>query len=221
MELKPKSSLYVITDARISAPRDDIEVVEKAIAGGAGLIQLREKGLSAKGLIALGFTLRNMTKRNEVLLIVNDRVDVAKVVKADGVHLGQEDMPVRFAREVLGEEKIIGVTIRNLDQAKRAAEEGASYVSVGPIYGSSVKSDIEPVGLELISQVKETIDLPVVAIGGINKDNVGEVIRAGADMVAVIRAVVGAADIEKATRELVEKINVCRGDERGRARDER
>lgn len=200
-------ALYIITDERLSRGRSHQEVAREAIAGGARIIQFRDEEMSARKLIQVGQRLRELTQEAGVLYIVNDRVDVALAVEADGVHLGQEDMPIKLARRLMGEGKIIGVSATNLAEALEAEAEGADYLGVGPIFATGTKPDAAPpVGLEGLAEVAKRVSIPVVAIGGINRDNVKEVMAAGADGIAVISAVVAAEDIRQATSELLAKI---------------
>ena len=200
-------ALYVITDRRLSQGRSHQEVASAAIAGGAHVIQFRDKEMSARELIQVGEELRELTKKAGVPFIINDRVDVALAVEADGVHLGQEDMPIKLARRLLGEGKIIGVSATSLAEALEAEAEGADYLGVGPIFATDTKPDAAPpTGLEGLTEVVRRVSIPVVAIGGINRDNVEEVMAAGAAGVAVISAVVAKEDIRQATSELLAKI---------------
>ena len=196
--------IYVITDSRLSLGRSNIEVVRQAIAGGARLIQLREKEASAREMVAMGGAIREITREAGAILLVNDRVDVAQAIGADGVHLGQDDLPAALARQILGPGKIIGVSAETPTEARAAEEAGADYLGTGPIFPTSTKTDAgAPYGTDLIGRIKAAAALPVVAIGGINPGNAAEVARAGADGVAVISAVVSQADIAGAVRELM------------------
>jgi thiamine-phosphate pyrophosphorylase len=200
-------TLYVITDRRLASGRSHEEVAREAIAGGATVIQLRDKEASTKELVEIGRRLRRLTAERGVTFIVNDRVDVALAVDADGVHLGQEDMPAALARQLMGPAKVIGVSAGTVEEAKRAEKDGADYLGVGPVYATVTKPDAgEPIGVEGLAEILRAVSIPVVAIGGINEGNVEEVIAAGADGVAVVSAVVAAQDIEAAARRLRRKI---------------
>ncbi|MBU4310347.1 thiamine phosphate synthase [bacterium] len=200
-------SLYVIIDRSMMRGRSPIQIAREAIAGGATALQLRAKDLESRDLCHLASSLKKVAKKKKALFIVNDRIDIAQAVDADGVHLGQEDLPIKIARKLLGRNKIIGATVRNLSQALKAQREGADYVSLGPIFSTKTKKDLPPPrGLKTIAQIKEKIRLPLIAIGGINRDNVASVIRAGADGVAAASAVVGAKNIRKTTGELLRQI---------------
>jgi len=200
-------SLYVIIDRRMIKGKSSIRVTREAITGGATAIQLREKEMESRDLCHLASSLKKVAKKKKALFIVNDRIDIAQAADADGVHLGQEDLPIKIARKLLGRNKIIGVTVRNLSQALRAQKEGADYVSLGPIFSTRTKKNLPPPrGLKVIAQIKEKIKIPLIAIGGINRDNVAKVMRAGADGVAVASAVVGAKNVRKSTQELLKQI---------------
>jgi len=203
---KFQKALYVITDRNLSKGRSHLEVMSAAIAGGAKIIQLRDKECTAKALVKEGLALRELTKREGVLFIVNDRVDVAIAIDADGIHLGQDDMPAKLARKILGDDKIIGVSIGSIEEAIQAIEDGADCVSVSPVFSTTTKLDAgEGLGLRLITEVKNHLDVPVIAIGGITKNNIAQVAKAGADCAAVISAVVTADDIEAAARQLLDE----------------
>ncbi len=204
-KLNSSFHLYVITDHSLSRGRSNEEVVEAAITGGADIIQLRDKGRTAKQLLQEALKLRNITRRRGVLFIVNDRVDLVLAVDADGVHLGQDDLPLKYARKLLGDDKIIGISAQNVEQAVQAEKDSADYVAVSAIFSTPTKPDAQSLGLEAITNIKRNVGIPVVAIGGIKEENAAQVRKAGADCIAVISAVVSAVDIEKAARNLREK----------------
>lgn len=204
-------SLYVITDRAIGKNRPLEEIVAAAIRGGATMIQLREKVWGARRLVEAGRRLLAITRPAGVPLIVNDRVDVALVIDADGVHLGQDDLPVADARRILGPERIVGASAGTLPEAMSAEADGADYVGVGSIFPTASKPDAgDAIGPEVLRQIRAALSIPVVAIGGITHANVAEAIRAGAHGVAAISAVVGAEDIREATRRLVAAIDAAR-----------
>ena len=199
--------LYVIIDRRTIKNKSLFQVVRETIEGGAIAIQLREKEMESRDLYHFASSLKKVAKKRKVLFIVNDRIDIAQAVDADGVHLGQEDLPIKIARKLLGRNKIIGATVRNLPQALKAQREGADYVSLGPIFSTRTKKNLPlPRGLKAITRIKKKIKIPLIAIGGIDRDNVAKVMRAGADGVAVASAVVKAKNIRKATQELLRRI---------------
>ncbi|WP_422877893.1 thiamine phosphate synthase [Ktedonosporobacter rubrisoli] len=201
--LVPRLQLHVLTDRDWSRGRDMLTVAEAAIEGGATVIQLRDKVASTRKLVEEGLVLRELTRRRGVLLIVNDRIDVALAVDADGAHVGQDDMPAHLARRLLGPERILGVSAGNLEEARAAVEAGADYLGIGPIYPTRGKLDAGvPVGTQFVLGLKLRYATPLVAIGGITAENAGEVIQAGAAGIAVITAVVNAEDIAAAARKL-------------------
>lgn len=198
--------LYIITDRALSRGRSNEEVIRRAILGGADVVQLRDKGASTSELYREAVLLRQLTRAMDTAFIINDRVDVALAVDAEGVHLGRDDLPLSVARRMLEPHKIIGASTHSLQQARAAAQEGAHYLSVGPVFSTTTKEAGPPVGVNLIRQVKDHIDIPVVAIGGLRLQNVTEVLQARADCVAVISAAVSAEDVEKSVRALKAKI---------------
>lgn len=198
-----KYGLYVITDEGLSRGLKHAEIARRAIAGGADVIQLRDKRLSGKALTQCALEIGKLTKKAGVLLIVNDRLDVALAARADGVHLGQDDIPARLARPLCPPGFVIGVSAGTPEEAIRAEQDGADYIGLGPICHTDSKSDAGPAcGLDIIRDVKNRISIPVVAIGGIGPSNVKDIIGAGADGVAVISAVVSQDDITLAARRL-------------------
>ena len=203
-------SVYVLTDSRRC--RGPLEAcVEAALRGGATAVQLREKELATRQLVELAERLLAVTRRFGVPLIVNDRVDVALAVGADGVHLGTDDMPLDRARRLLGPDRVLGASVESPEEAVQAERAGADYLGVGPIFATATKADAgEPQGPQLLRRIRPVTRLPLVAISGITADNAGEAIRAGADGVAVISAVMGAADVEAATRRLAEAVRQAR-----------
>lgn len=199
--------LYVVTGPEQSRGRSLEEVVRKAIAGGAGCIQLRAKSLGKRELLEEATLVRNITAEAGVTFIVNDHLDVAIASEADGVHLGQDDFPISEARTIVGPGMIIGASTHSVEQAQKAEREGADLLNVGPIYPTQTKAvTTEPVGVNLIAEVKEAVSTPQTCMGGINLSNVREVILKGAERPAVVSAVCAAEDIEAATRALVEAI---------------
>ncbi len=200
---KKVAGLYVILDGEMLRGRDEAEVARQALRGGARLIQFRDKRRSMSELLPIAQELKRLCAEAGALFIVNDYVELALAADADGVHVGQKDLPVREARAILPIAKIIGCSSATWEEAIAAEAAGADYVAVGSIYSTSSKADTRPAGLETLGQVAERVSVPLVAIGGINQANVREVIQAGADAVAVISAVVGAEDVERAARQLV------------------
>ena len=195
MRVFEPESLYVITDPRAQKGRSHIEVLTEAIRGGASVVQLRDKDASDEMLIGMGKALRKVCDRFGALFIVNERIEVAQAVGADGIHIGQEDLSPSEARRRLGRDKLLGVSTHTLAQAERAVQEGADYIGVGPIFKTPTKPDYPPVGTELIREVKKSLKIPFVAIGGINLSNAEDVLSSGAYSVAVVRAVVSEENI--------------------------
>ncbi|MCD6452201.1 MAG: thiamine phosphate synthase [Acidobacteria bacterium] len=197
-------SLYVITDRRLSLGRSSEEIVERAIAGGATVIQLREKELSDRQLYEEGLRIKEIIGTRDVLFVVNDRVDLALALDADGVHLGQDDLPLAVARRLLGENRIIGVSVQTPEEAQEAEREGADYLAASGVFPTTTKPDVGAVlGIPGLKRIREATSLPLVAIGGINLANVKEVIGAGADGIAVVSAVTTASDVTARCRELL------------------
>jgi thiamine-phosphate pyrophosphorylase len=205
------SGLYVILDRTVARDRPLEAILEAAIAGGCGMVQLREKDWPAGTLLPLARRLRDRCRGAGVPFIVNDRVDLALAVDADGVHLGQHDLPAAAARPLLRAGMIMGVSTHSVSQARSAQRDGADYVAIGAMYPTGTKPDFELVGPAAVRQLRSQVQAPLIGIGGITVDTVGDVIRAGADGVAVISAVCAAADPEGATRQLVDAIRAARG----------
>ena len=203
-------SLYVILDRAAARGRDLETILDGALGGGCRMIQLREKEWPSGRLLPLAERLRERCRGAGATFIVNDRVDLALALAADGVHLGQDDLPPRAARPLLKSGMILGRSTHSLAQAREACDDGAGYIAVGSMFPTTTKPDFELVGPELIQKLRGEIRVPVIGIGGITPDNVAAVIRAGADGVAVISAVCGAADPAAATRRLLEAIRAAR-----------
>jgi thiamine-phosphate pyrophosphorylase len=202
-----KCDLYVITDETIAGGLTHAEIAERAIAGGADVIQVRDKACGSRELFQIGQTLRMSTKKTGTLFIVNDRLDVALACGADGVHLGQDDIRADVARQLAPPGFIIGVSVGTVDEAVRAEQEGADYIALSPVFSTASKHDAGPgCGLDVVREIRQSVSVPVIAIGGITLDNVNEVITAGADGVAVISVVVGSRNITAAARELRKRI---------------
>lgn len=203
--------VYLVTQRSESAGRPTEDIVEAALEGGVGAVQLREKGRSARDRYHLGRRLRALTETHDVPLIVNDRVDIARAIGADGVHLGDEDLPLPEARDLLGPEAILGRSVSTVPAAREAAAKGADYLGVGAVYRTASKADVDPdeqaIGLDRIAAIDAAVEIPIVAIGGITADRVPEVVAAGADGVAVISAITAADDPAAATRRLARAVD--------------
>ena len=202
MNLRKKLKLYVITDRRF---RDEVESVKETLEGGATAIQLRLKGVPTREMVEVGREIRKLTEDYDALYIVNDRLDVALAVGADGVHVGQEDMPVDIVKEI-APNLIVGVSASNLREALEGEKKGADYIGAGSVFPTRTKENAKLLGLEGLREIVENVHIPVVAIGGINHENVKEVLKVGVDGVAVISAIVGAEDVVEATRRMREII---------------
>lgn len=184
---------YFITDSKLSRA-GNVSDVQNAVAAGVEVVQYRRPDASTSELFAEAAVLRKLCHR--VLFLVNDRVDIALAVQADGVHLGQEDLPLPVARKLLGKEKIIGLTVHSLAEARQAEAAGADYLGVSPIYTTQTKADAgRPAGIRLIQQIKSAVKIPLIAIGGINLANAPDVVRTGADGLCAISAVVSREDV--------------------------
>ncbi|MGM0604615.1 MAG: thiamine phosphate synthase [Halobacteriota archaeon] len=212
----PDWRTYLLTEQSLSAGRSTLEIVRAAIDGGIDVVQLREKGLDSRRRYELGLQLRQLTDRAGIDLLVNDRIDIAQAIDADGVHLGQTDLPVAVARSILGPDAIVGCSASTVDEATSAAAEGADYLGVGAVYGTTSKDvdgDRDGIGLDRIAAVSEAVDVPVVGIGGITPSNAGAVVDAGAQAVAVVSAIAAAVDPTGATSGLVESVSEVAGDD--------
>jgi len=194
--------LYVIIDPDVASGRDEVEVARQALAGGARLIQLRDKRREKGVQLPIARALRDLCQEHGALFIVNDHVDLALAVEAHGVHVGQKDLPVSVVRRLVPQEMIVGCSTNNPEEAGRAEADGADYVSVGRLFPTGSKADTRPATTETVQAVKAAVSLPVCAIGGISDSNIDEVVAAGADMAAVIAAVVAAPDVQEAARRL-------------------
>jgi thiamine-phosphate pyrophosphorylase len=195
--------LYAIIDSQSLSGRNHIEVARQLIQGGARVIQLRDKLSSKSELLSIAQQLKSLCSEHSVLFLVNDYLDIALAAGADGLHLGQKDLPISVARKLLPIDVILGCSVTTVDQAKAAESSGADYIAVGSIYSTSSKETAMVVGLERLRQIRQAVSLPLVAIGGINKDNVVEVSAAGADAVAVISAILQVEDVEEAARQVI------------------
>jgi thiamine-phosphate pyrophosphorylase len=195
--------LYVITDDGIAGELSPDVVAERAIAGGADIIQLRMKGRDCRDLVRAGKKIQTITRKTGTRLIINDRLDVAIACSADGVHLGQNDMRTDVARQLAPPGFIIGVSVGTVGGAVAAEQDGADYVALSPVFPTRTKEDAGPgYGLERLREIRRAVSIPLIAIGGIDRHNVRDVIIAGADGIAVISAIVGSPDIIAASREL-------------------
>lgn len=204
-------SLYFVTDRGLSGGRPTLEVVRAAVEGGVGCVQLREKACSTREFIAEAAAIGDFLKSRGIPLIINDRLDVAMAVGAHGVHLGQTDMPLAMARSIVGRSMLIGISADSAQDAVAAVRGGADYVSASPIFATPTKTDTAPaLGLEGLRAIRRLVEVPLVAIGGLHRGNAGEVIRSGADGVAVVSAIAAAADPAQAAAEILLEIRKAR-----------
>jgi thiamine-phosphate pyrophosphorylase len=205
-KMKLLSGLYVVVDGQWLQGRSHLEIVRQVIRGGVRTIQLREKTMKKNDLIPLACQIREICSENDVLFIVNDHLDIALASDADGLHIGQNDLPVATARRLLRRGQLLGCSAATVEEARTAQAEGADYLGVGAIFPTSSKSDIDVVGINRLREIKSAVNIPLVAIGGITVENVVEIMAAGAAAAAVISAVAAVASPEKAARELVKRI---------------
>ncbi|WP_226004973.1 thiamine phosphate synthase [Natrinema salinisoli] len=205
---------YLVTQASLSGEQSTVEVVRAAIDSGIDVVQLREKETSARSRHELGLELRELTADAGVDLIVNDRVDIARAIDADGVHVGQSDLPVAVARDLLGPDAIVGCSTSTVADAREAEADGADYLGVGAVYGTSSKDvdeDKDGIGPERVAAIADAVSIPVVGIGGITADNAGPVVEAGATGVAVISEITGAPNPRAATESLAAAVETTKG----------
>ena len=204
------AGLYVILDRQFLAGRDELEVARQIIDGGARVIQLRDKQSKKGELLVVAQKLRELCSQAGVLFIVNDYLDLALAVDADGLHIGQQDLPLAVVRRQLPIDRIVGCSITTVLQATKAQNEGVDYLAVGSVFATTTKEEAIVVGLDTVRELKRTISTPLVAIGGINESNIGEVVIAGADAVAVVSAVLGEKDTRDAVQKLVAEIDLAK-----------
>lgn len=204
--------LYLVTNSdKFNSEDEFLNAIASALKGGVDILQLREKNMPAKRIIELGKKIKQLCLQYDTTFIVNDRVDIAAILQADGVHLGQDDLDIKSAREILKGancgECIVGVSTHAPEQALKAVADGADYIGVGPVFATPTKEGRIPVGLDYVKWVSENIDIPAFAIGGINEENVEEVITAGAKRIAVVRAIINAGSPEKAVEKFLSKLS--------------
>lgn len=201
-------TLYLVTDPKLSGG-DLPGKVEAAIQGGVTLVQLREKAADSRQFLETALRVREVTDRYGIPLIINDRIDIALACNAAGVHLGQQDIPCKIAREILGPDKLIGVTAKTVEQAIQAERDGADYLGCGALFPSGAKPEAQPMTLSTLSEILASVHIPVTAIGGINAENVHLPVEAGTNGVAVVSAILGQPDVSAAARKLREKIEAA------------
>ncbi|MBI5740865.1 MAG: thiamine phosphate synthase [Nitrospirae bacterium] len=209
LRLRSRPPLYLITDRQL-AGLSHIEIACRALASGISIIQLREKQMSKKDLYRQALAVRILARKHGAAFIINDYIDIALAADADGVHLGQEDLPVAEARRIMGRKKIIGVSTHSLKQAVAAQREGADYIGFGPMFETSTKDAGTPKGLKLLREVRRRVAIPIVAIGGISRENASDVLRSGADAVAVMSAILR-GDIRENVKKFLAALNGAQG----------
>jgi thiamine-phosphate pyrophosphorylase len=198
--------LYLVTDEKASRGRNIIDIVKQALRGGITIVQLREKELDTRQFIERAAALKKILKPYNVPLIINDRVDIALAVKADGVHIGQSDMPLELVKKIVPAGMIIGLSVETIQQVKEAEDLDVDYLGISPVFSTPTKTDfdVKPWGLEGLRKARTISKHIIVGIGGINADNAGDVIKAGADGIAVVSGICSADNPETASRELIQ-----------------
>ncbi|MFA6808728.1 MAG: thiamine phosphate synthase [Eubacteriales bacterium] len=195
-------SLYLVTDRGFIGSRELSLCVEEAIQGGTTMVQIREKIASSRKFYKEALKIKDICKKYRVPFIVNDRMDIALAVDADGLHLGQDDLPIEIARNYFGKDKIIGISVSSVEEAVLAEKQGANYLGAGAVFPTGTKADANYVSPEKLKKITDAVSIPVVAIGGINASNALQVMAGGIDGISVVSAILGRADILQASREL-------------------
>jgi len=194
--------IYPVTALNLFEAGSDMEVIAALAAGGAKIVQLREKNVTSRELYNLALIYRRETSSHGMLLIINDRLDIAASVGADGVHLGQSDLPIYVARSILGPHAIIGGSSHSVEEALQVQAEGATYVNIGPIFETPTKPGMRAVGLDPVREAVGRLSIPFTVMGGIDQSNIASVAAAGAEKIGVVRAIFGDKDMAEATRRL-------------------
>ncbi|MGL4911040.1 MAG: thiamine phosphate synthase [Romboutsia sp.] len=204
--IKEKLKLYLVTDSDILKNRDFYKSIEDAIKGGVTMVQLREKNASGKEFLEKAIKLREITKKYNVAFIINDRVDIALICDADGVHVGQSDIDAKYVRKLIGNYKILGVSARNLEEAKRAKEDSADYIGLGAMYNTSTKLDAKSVDFKTVEEIKENVEIPIVLIGGINLENLKYLKPLKSHGYALVSALLNSDNIYLESKKWISKI---------------
>lgn len=200
--------LYLVTDSALTLGRSLVDIVIAAAEGGVSMVQLREKEIDSRRFVELGRAIHNALARYKIPLIINDRADIAQIIGAEGLHIGQSDILYTDAREIMGSSAIIGLSVENCEQARECRNMGIDYIGASPIFDTQTKTDTAPaLGLSGLAELRKIVNRPIVAIGGINRSNIKSVFAAGADSIAVVSAICSAPDPLSATRELINIIN--------------
>ena len=205
-KLKKALKLYLVTDSDILKGRDFYKVIEDSMKAGVTMVQLREKDADGKEFLEKAMKLRELTRKYNVSFIINDRVDIAMLCDADGIHVGQSDIDAVSVRKLIGEDKIIGVSARSVEEAKKAKEDGANYLGIGAMFSTSTKLDAKDVSFDTLNNIINEVDLPFVLIGGINLDNVCQLKQFNPDGYALVSGILGAQDIKSRIKYWYEKI---------------
>ena len=197
-------SVYLVTDRRNKADEEFLNIIEEAIKGGTTIVQLREKTASTKEFYELALKVKEITSRYGVPLLINDRIDIALAVDSEGVHIGQDDMPADIAREIIGDEKILGVSASTVEEAKKAEIDSADYIGSGAVFPTNTKDDADAVSFDELKEIVDSIDIPVVAIGGITLENAGSLKESGINGFSVVSAIMNAEDPKEVSSKLKE-----------------
>ena len=199
-------SVYLVTDRDLLKGRKLTEVIEEAILGGTSIVQLREKCASSLEFYEIAKEVKKVTDKYNVPLIINDRIDIALAIDASGVHLGQSDIPCSIARKILPKGKIIGVSAHNLKEAEKALKDGADYLGCGAVFNTSTKKDVTTLSYEGLKEITDNLNIPVVAIGGINENNIMTLKGSGINGVAVVSSIIGKENVKGASEKLKELV---------------
>lgn len=207
-KISEDKKLYLVTNSdQFNSDDEFLDAIASALEGGIDILQLREKNMSAKKILELGKKIKQLCLQYDTIFIVNDRIDIAYMLEADGVHLGQDDLDIKAAREILGDKCIVGISTHEPKQALKAVEDGADYIGVGPVFATPTKKGRIPVGLEYVKWASENIDIPFFAIGGIECENIDKVLEAGAKKIAVVRAIINAKSPQKEAEKFINKLS--------------
>ncbi len=203
MKTKVDYTLYLVTDRELMSTKTLEEAVEQAIMGGCTLVQLREKTASSREFYQTALNIKTITDKYKVPLIINDRVDIALAIDADGVHVGQSDLPATIVRKIIGKDKILGVSAGCAEKAIEAQREGADYIGVGALFSTSTKTDAKSVSKETLMKIIKEVSIPVVGIGGINEQNAARLKNTGIDGIAVVSAIIAQKDIKLSAEKML------------------
>lgn len=198
-------TIYLVTDRDVLRGRDLIKCIEESILGGVTLVQLREKNVTSREFYEIAIKVKEVTSRYNIPLIINDRLDIALAIDADGLHIGQKDLPASVARKILGKDKILGVSAATLQESLKAEKDGADYLGVGAVFSTSTKKDTRDVSYETLSSITSSVNIPVVAIGGINEKNVTKLKESNIDGIAVISCILGKEDVKGAAEKMLDR----------------